>query len=114
MKGRVQWKNAAMIVFVGLLIVVPIASISYSFGAGSMQTATTQATINFIKQDLAQQQQALKEAQAEETRLNSMNLTDNEKQMHTLIQKIRAAAAAGAVANKNLVDAVNQMAGQHH
>jgi hypothetical protein len=94
---------------VGLLIAVPIASISYSFGAGSKSSATTQQTISMIQQSVAQQQQAMKDVQTEETKLSSMTLNDNEKQMHTVLQKIEAASAAGAQANKQMVDAMNQL-----
>ena len=109
MQGKAHWKNVATIVFVSLLIAVPVASISYSFGAGSKSSATTQQTISMIQQSVAQQQQALKDAQTEETKLSSMNLNDNEKQMHTVLQKIEAASAAGATANKQMVDAMNQL-----
>ena len=104
MKGKVQWKDVALIVLVALLIAVPVGRISYSFGAGNV--------LSFLKQAQADQAQAVqlwKEAKAQSDKVKGMSLNDNEKELATLSDKIVAAASAGQKANADLVAGLNEM-----
>jgi hypothetical protein len=110
MKGSVQWKNAALIVFMALLIAVPVGRISYSFGAASGGKSTSGVvapTLDMLKAQQADQDkatQAWKEAKAQSDKMHSMQMTDTEKEMVTLGDKIIAAAAAGQKANQDLIN----------
>jgi len=104
-RGKVQWKDVALIVLVALLIAVPVGRISYSFGAGGGSKATsgtvapTLDTIKAAQSDQAAAQQAVKDAKAEADKAHSMNLTDNEKEMMLVEDKTIAAVAAEQKAN---------------
>ena len=111
MRGKVQWKDVALIVLVALLIAVPVGRISYSFG-------TVAPSLTFLKQaqaDQAAAAQALKDAKAELDKAKTMNLSDNEKQMMSAFDKVVAAAAVGQKANADLVAGFNSlMSALHH
>ena len=121
MGGSVQWKNAALIVFMALLIAVPVGTISYSFGAGGGSKATSGVvapTLDMIKAQQADQDkatQACKDAKAESDKAKGMNMSDNEKEMMSVADKIIAAAAAGQKANQDLIDYNKAtFSAQHH
>jgi hypothetical protein len=109
-RGSAQWKNAALIVFMAVLIAVPVGTISYSYGAGGGSKSTSGVvapTLDMIKAQQADQDKAMqawKDAKAEADKAKSMNMSDNEKEMMSLADKIIAAAAAGQKANQDLID----------
>ena len=121
MRGRVQLKDVALIVLVALLVAIPVSRISYSFGAGNaskMTSGTVAPTLSMLQQmkaDQAAAQQAANDAKAEVAKTKAMNLSDNEKQMTSALDKIVAAAAAGQKANADLVKYMDQLySAQHH
>ena len=120
MRGRMQLRDVALIVLVALLVAIPVGRISYSFGgnASKMTSGTVSPTLDMLQQmkaDQAAAQQAASDAKAEVAKTKSMNLTDNEKQMTSALDKIVAAAAAGQKANADLVKYMDQLySAQHH
>ena len=121
MRGRVQWKDVALIVVVALLIAVPVGRISYSFGSASGSKATSGVvapTLDMITQAQTHQDQATqawKDAKAESDKAKTMNMSDNEKELVTLGDKIIAAAAAGQKSNQDIINYQKQLyMSQHH
>ena len=121
MRGRVQWKDVALIVVVALLIAVPVGRLSYSFGSASGSKATsgvvapTLDMLNTAQADQDKATQAWKDAKAESDKAKTMNMSDNEKELVTLGDKIIAAAAAGSKSNQDIINYQKQLyMSQHH
>ena len=108
---RRQWKAVAMIMLVGLLVAGPLGSINHAYAQN--ENATLDRLLNTAQTTNSNATKMYQQMTTHMDAMKKMPMTANEKEMMKMMGQMADTIKMLIDANKNLIDAVNQLKERH-